>query len=402
MAKQTATKEKTQEKVQEAPDTQRQQVAVLQPPRLPYNKVYQERYGIDGMMWRALVEAVFPSAKTVEGIILAISYCKAKNYDVMKKMVNVVPIWNSQLRKEVEGVWEAVAALRATAFRTGEYAGCDETVFGPMKKFHFDDKVGYGDKAERVVMDLEMPEWARVTVYRMVQGQRCQFVGPKVTYLGAYGCKGKSEIPNDKWGISEDSYMLEKCAEAAALRKAFPEALGGVNAWEEMEGRKLNIPAGETIEHEDTPPRPTRDSTKADIERARQEQAEQDSHIRDTVREEPRAGNQTVEHNSETGEIADETDGPSGSQQTGNDTPSTAKGEVQDNPKAPVKAPTEVDWKAKCEDLMEKVQGSSKPRALDAILKDYEVEIGEMRTEEPDYYAILMAEVDSRRKWFAR
>ncbi len=285
---------------------QRQQVATLQPARLPYHPIYQERYGVDGMMWRALVEAVYPSAKTVEGIILAVSYCKSKNYDVMKKMVHVVPIWNSQLKKEVEGVWEAVSALRATAFRTGQYAGCDETNFGPTKTFHFDDKVGWGEKAERIVVDVEMPEWAQMTVYRFINGIKCKFPGPRVYYIGAYGAKGKSEIPNDKWGVSGDSYMLEKCAEAAALRKAFPEELGGVNAAEEMEGRKFNIPPGETIDHEPIPARPTKPSATAAADQAREMQ-DADTRARggipDTDSDEEEA--EVVEHDPTTGEIKD-------------------------------------------------------------------------------------------------
>jgi phage recombination protein Bet len=302
VTKQTATKAKEAAQPQQAPvddeaRRQNQQVAVLPPPRLPYHPAFKDRYGIDVIMWRALVEAVYPSAKTIEGVILAVSYCKSKNYDVMKKMVHVVPIWSTALGREVEGVWEAVAALRATAFRTNEYAGCDDTEFGPMKSMHFAGEVGKGQWAKHVEMDLEFPEWAKITVYRLVQGVRCAFPGPKVHFLGAYGSQGKSDVPNEKWAEGP-SYMLEKCAEAAALRKAFPEALGSTNAAEEMEGRKVNM-TGPTIDHESepTPPRPTRESVKAAAETARQDDYERNRQFRDTMRED------TPRHDARTGEI---------------------------------------------------------------------------------------------------
>ena len=53
--------------------------------------------------------------------------------------------------------------------------------------------------------------------------------------------------------------QLDKCVEAAALRKAFPEELGNVYAAEEMEGRTID---GVVVDHEPTrqsaptPPKP--------------------------------------------------------------------------------------------------------------------------------------------------
>ncbi len=378
---------------------QQQAVAVLQPARLPYHPIYQERYGVDGIMWRALVEAVYPSAKTPEGIILAVSYCRSKNYDVMKKFVHVVPIWNTALKKEVEGVWESVAALRATAFRTGEYAGCDTTAFGPTKVFHFDDEVGWGDKAERVQMDVEMPEWAQVTVYRLIQGVRCAFPGPRVTYLGAYGCKGKSEIPNDKWGVSGDSYMLEKCAEAAALRKAFPEETGGVNTAEEMEGRKINIP-GPTInlEPEPTPPRPTRlsaEQERAAAERLRKEQVANDAHHRSIKNEEP------VEHDAETGEITEPekpNDGPaaSSSPDGGPQTPSQPAAQEPDT------AAISDSFQNLANELITAIQKTGRLSDMKTLIQKRGEDIELLRTEAEEIYKQVSGAIEAKKQWFAK
>lgn len=401
MTTQTKTAEKTQAQniAQDQPKQGNQQVAKLQPPRMPYHPIYEERYGIDGMAWRALVDAVYPSAKTPEGIILAVSYCKAKGYDVMKKMVHVVPIWSTSLGREVEGIWEGVSALRATAFRTNEYAGCDETKFGPIIKKHFEGEVGRGQYAKQVEMDLEFPEWAQVTVYRLVQGVRCAFPGPKVYWMAAYGCQGKSDVPNDKWSEGGGAYMLEKCAEAAALRKAFPEALGGVNAAEEMEGRRSDA-TGPIIDHEppaDTPPRPTRESVKRDQEQARKAAYEQERQFRETMREDERTTNdaEASQEGQEAGEAAEQTaSGQDGAQ--GQSQASEAAGAGPGHQQEP------VDYTPLFDDLAEKVHKASTRKFLDGMINSRAQDIDLLRTDAPQLHAQLMTAIDDKRKWFAR
>lgn len=394
---------------------QRQQVATLQPARLPYHPVYQERYGIDGMMWRALVEAVYPAAKTVEGIILAVSYCKSKNYDVMKKFVHVVPIWNSALGKEVEGVWEGVAALRATAFRTGEYAGCDKTEFGPLKTMHFEGVTGKGQYEKKVSADVTFPEWAQVTVYRLVQGVRCAFPGPKVYWLAAYGCQGKSDVPNDKWQEGGGSYMLEKCTEAAALRKAFPEDLGSINAAEEMEGRKFSNMGAPTIDHEPPPPRPTRESVQAaDDAAANQAQELKDAEARAAGRmpdhDEDGVVIEEEDHRDEGGED-DRSDDEGGKtdaktkQETGKPAAEQSdQGQKAKETKAPPaeKKPAAPNYAEIATKIIDKMKGASKRRLFDAVVEDWGPEIDQLKAEAPDEYAAVQKAIKERISWFER
>lgn len=231
------------------------QVAAVAPPRLPYQSGLKERFGIDQTAWRALVDAIFPSAKTVEGVILALSYCRARGLDPFKRPVHVVPIWSSTLRKEVESVWPGINELRSTAFRTKQYAGCDPTNFGDDITETFS---GHDDKNNRDVKEtVTFPAWAQITVYRIVDGEKRAFHGPRVYYKGSFGQRGKLPVPNEKWARNP-SYMLEKVAEAAALRKAFPEELGNDLTVEEMEGRMVDVGSGIVIDNEPPPPRPTR------------------------------------------------------------------------------------------------------------------------------------------------
>lgn len=200
-------------------------VPMLAPPRLPYHPACKERFGIEKAEWNALVEAVWPTAKTPEGIILALSYCKARNLDPFKRPVHIVPIWNSELRRTVESVWPGIGELRVTASRTGCYAGCDPAAFGEMVVCDFSGEVGGGQNKRQETKTVEFPEWCQLTVYRMMQGQRVAFPGPRVYWLETYATMGKSDVPNEMWETRPIG-QLEKCAEAAALRRAFPEEMG--------------------------------------------------------------------------------------------------------------------------------------------------------------------------------
>ena len=225
-------------------------------PRLPYDPGLNEKYGIDQGKWRVLIESVFPSAQSFEGVSLALAYCKARQLDIFKRPVHVVPIWNSKLRKVVESVWPGINELRSTAFRTGEYAGCEPSEFGPLETKTF---VGSPDPNKQAVSKtVTYPTWCRITVYRLIAGNRVPFPGPTVYWLSAYGRVKQTELPNDKWE-TDPSYMLEKCTEAAALRKAFPEALGGWQAVEELRSNVDDGPADIVVEETTAPARPTRD-----------------------------------------------------------------------------------------------------------------------------------------------
>lgn len=226
------------------------EVARFAPPRLPWHPVIEEKFGEIGATketWKALCEAIFPLAQSSDSIVLALSYCKGRNLDPFKKFIHIVPMWNSAAGKMIDTIWPGIGEHRATAFRTGVFAGKDETKWGP------DVEVTAGS------VKLTVPQWCQITVYRMIQGHRVPFPGPQVWWLETYSQKGgrsRDETPTEKWQRSPH-YMLEKCAEAAALRAAFPEELGGMNTAEEMEGKVYNggdiqAPAGQASQR---PPR---------------------------------------------------------------------------------------------------------------------------------------------------
>ncbi len=177
---------------------------------------------VDAPLWNAL-KSIYDSPSD-EMMGLVIDYCKARKMDPIKKPVHIVPVWSSRKKMMVETIWPAISEVRTTAMRTGEYAGRDETKFGEWRT----DTIGD--------VEMQFPEWAQVTVYRIIKGVRCAFVGPKVYWLESYANLGKYKggerdgqtnyTPNAMWQ-KRQSGQLEKVCEAAALRAAFPEEVGG-------------------------------------------------------------------------------------------------------------------------------------------------------------------------------
>lgn len=277
---QTDTAERTEQTVADQP-TSKGDVAIFQPARLPYHPAIEQRFQIDKGQWKVLVEAIFPAAKSVDAIVMALTYCKSRNLDPFKRPVHIVPMWDSARGGYVETVWPGISELRTTASRTKGYAGCDEAEFGPEKTTEIEGRVKRNGNWETAKVKVTFPDWCRLTVYRIVDGQKCKFVGPKVKWLETYATQGASDLPNKMWEERPEG-QLEKCAEAAALRRAFPEEIGNELTAEEMIGRNVHdlsvdIPAvadaAATPNKDAGPPRaitaPKQEAPPADPEQAR-------------------------------------------------------------------------------------------------------------------------------------
>lgn len=221
-------------KTAEAPASSATSVAVIQPPRLPYHPAIEQRFGVDRAGWKVLCESIFPAAKTPDSIVLALSYCKARRLDPFKRNIHIVPIYDSKKGGEVETVWPGIAELRTTAMRTKGYAGMDAPAFGPTITRTFKGSQKSGGTYTDIEVEVSFPEWCRITVHRIVQGNRVPFPGPTVYWLEFYNKQSRFvEAPNEQWR-RRPSQMLEKCAEAGALRRAFPEEFGEEYTVEEI------------------------------------------------------------------------------------------------------------------------------------------------------------------------
>ena len=208
--------------------------------------VAAEQRGTSPEAWHILSTVLYKGASE-QMVCTILDYCKARKLDPLKKPFHIVQVWDADQRKMVDSIWPSIGETRITAMRTGQYAGMAEMKHGPTKT----ETIGN--------TKLSFPEWAQCTVYRMVGGERCEFAGPKVYWLETYAQAGRNPDPNYMWK-KRPFGQLDKCAEAAALRCAFPEENFMATA-EEMEGQEVHI--GPDMARE-LNPRPVRDA--ADID----------------------------------------------------------------------------------------------------------------------------------------
>ncbi len=176
---------------------------------------------------KVLGSSLYPGAAP-ESIKLVLGYCKAAGLDPMQKPVHIVPMWDSKSGSMRDVVMPGVNLYRTQAMRGGECAGVSEPEFGP----DVDAKIGG--------QDITHPAWCRVTVKRRLPtGEIVDFTAREFwrENYAVKGGKDKSIAPNAMW--SRRPYgQIAKCAEAQALRKAFPEIASQPTA-DEMEGKAM-------------------------------------------------------------------------------------------------------------------------------------------------------------------
>lgn len=184
-----------------------------------------------------LENSLYPGAGSTS-ISLVINYCRAAGLDPMQKPVHIVPMWDSKAQRMRDVVMPGVGLYRTQAARTGMYAGVTEPEFGP-------------DTTETIGgVEITYPAWCRVSVRRQLPtGAIVDFSAVerwKENYATAGG-KEKSIAPNAMWRRRPYA-QLAKCAEAQALRKAFPEMTGAQPTADEMEGRAIDEFDGATVD----------------------------------------------------------------------------------------------------------------------------------------------------------
>jgi len=177
----------------------------------------------------AVLESSLYLGASPESIKLVIGYCKASNLDPMQKPVHIVPMWDGKAKCMRDVIMPGIGLYRTQAARGGNYAGVSEPEFGE-------------DITETIEgVSITYPSWCKVIVKRRLQdGTLAEFAATerwKENYA-VRGGKEKSIAPNAMW--KKRPYgQIAKCAEAQALRKAFPE-VGSQPTADEMEDKTYN------------------------------------------------------------------------------------------------------------------------------------------------------------------
>ena len=227
-------------------------VVEIKAPELPAPVL---RRGISEAQWRTMCNSLYPGAAS-ESVIMVFDYCVARKLDPMKKPCHIVPM-KVKDAKTGDYFWRDVVMpgiyeYRTTANRTGLYLGHSIPAYG----------------VEIDHLGVKAPEYCDFTVYkwnpeakmRAEFPVRTRFVEVCATF---YDKKVGQTYVNDRWSRAPHQ-MLTKCAEAAALREAFPDELGGEHTADEMRDQDQGATLPLAISHKDDSGRP--DTSGVDFE----------------------------------------------------------------------------------------------------------------------------------------
>ncbi len=160
-----------------------------------------------------LKRTIADEAATDDELELFIAVANRTGLYPFARQIHAVWRYDDRAERKVMTIQTAIAGYRLIAQRTGEYAG--------QTKRQWCDKSG---QWVDVWLAKDPPAAARVGVYRR------GFVEPLVMTALMDAYKG----PGPFWRMPKCVDQLAKCAEALALRAAFPQELSGLYTTEEM------------------------------------------------------------------------------------------------------------------------------------------------------------------------
>lgn len=157
---------------------------------------------------RQMIRDTFANGATDDEFAVLMEIARARRLNPLLRQIHFVSRYDRDKGRMVWSCQVSIDGMRALAERSGMYDGQDEPVFVEREGL-----------IEQVKVKVYRKDWSRPAV--------------GVAYWDEYVQKTKDGRPTAFWSRMPHT-MLAKCAEALALRKAFPEDTSGLYVPEEM------------------------------------------------------------------------------------------------------------------------------------------------------------------------
>ena len=170
-----------------------------------------------------LIRDVYAKGASEHEFRLFLEVARRKGLDIFQRQIHLVKRWDAKAGREVCEIQTGIDGYRLIADRTGRYEGQQ----GPYW-------CGPDGQWVDVWLGQEPPAAAKIGVWRTGCREPFWAVALYSEYVQTYKDKQSQQVkPNPMWARMPAN-QLTKCAEALALRKAFPAEMSGIYTSEEM------------------------------------------------------------------------------------------------------------------------------------------------------------------------